>query len=124
MPSAPVSLAGMSLQWTGVHHSEAGDFAEISTHTVTYETETTDYVTASGKLVGQGTYEYVKLDDQVAVVTYRPEEYRGKRNVILHAIFDFSQGTDRAVLEHEGRAFAVADGTFREVVTPPRPPEQ
>ncbi|NQU37861.1 MAG: hypothetical protein HQ526_09755 [Actinobacteria bacterium] len=92
----------------------------MSTHTVTYETETTDYVTASGNLVGQGTYEYVRLDDQIGVVTYQPEEYRGMTNVVLHAIFDFSRGTDQAVLEHEGKPFAVAVGTFRDVPTPPR----
>lgn len=121
MPSAPESLAGLSLEWTGVHHSADGDFGEISTHTVTYETESTDYVTARGSLVGQGTYEYVRLDDQIGVVTYRPEEYRGRTGVILRAIFDFSQGTDRAVLEYDDHPFAVADGTFREVPTPPRP---
>jgi hypothetical protein len=88
---------------------------------VTYATETTDYVTAAGNLVGQGAYEYVRLDDQIGVVTYLPEEYRGRTDVVLHAIFDFSQGTDRAVLEHEGHPFAVADGTFHEVPTPPRP---
>jgi len=40
--------------------------------------------------------------------------------VILHAIFDFIEGTDRAVLEYEGQALAVAEGKFREVPTPPR----
>jgi hypothetical protein len=61
------------------------------------------------------------MDDEVGIVIYRPHEYRGKTNVVLHAIFDFAPGTDRAVTEHEGRPYAVADGTFREVTTPPRP---
>jgi hypothetical protein len=120
MSKAPESLAGLSLEWTGVHHSRDGDFSEISTHTVTYETETTDYVTAFGKIVGQGTYEYTKLDDQIGVVIYKPELYRGRTGVTLHAIFDFVEGTDRAVLENEGQVFAVAEGKFREVPTPPR----
>ena len=120
MPKAPESLAGLSLEWTGVHHSRDGDFGEISTHTVTYETETTDYVTAFGKFVGQGTYEYTKMDDQIGVVIYKPELYRGRPGVTPHAIFDFIEGTDRAVLEYEGQVFAVAEGKFREVPTPPR----
>ncbi|MFT6564183.1 MAG: hypothetical protein ACJAY5_000934, partial [Actinomycetes bacterium] len=45
MSSAPESLAGLSLEWQGVHHSSEGDFGEISTHTVTYETDTHNYVT-------------------------------------------------------------------------------
>jgi len=40
--------------------------------------------------------------------------------VTLHAIFDFVERTDRAVLEYEGQVFAVAEGKFREVPTPPR----
>lgn len=121
MPISPESLVGLSLEWTGVHHSETGDFEDLSTHTVTYESSDVAYVTASGKLVGEATYEYQRLDDEVAVVLYRPNEYQGRSNVVLHAIFDFSRGTDRAVLEQDGRPFAVADGTFREVETPPRP---
>jgi hypothetical protein len=56
MPKSPESLVGLSLEWTGVHHSPGGDFGELSTHTLTYETETTAYATASGKLVGESTY--------------------------------------------------------------------
>jgi len=40
MRKAPASLVGYSLEWTGVHHSAGGDFEELSTHTVTYETAT------------------------------------------------------------------------------------
>lgn len=121
MTTAPASLVGHSLEWTGVHHSARGDFEELSTHTVTYETATTAYVTAAEELVGEATYTYDRLDDEVAVVIYRPAQYRGMTNVVLHAIFDFTAGTDRAVLERDGRPFAVADGTFRAVPTPPRP---
>jgi len=88
--------------------------------TLTYETETTDYMTAFGKFVGQGTYAYTKLDDQIGVVIYKPELYRGRTGVTLHAIFDFVEGTDRAVLECEDPVFAVAEGKFCEVATPPR----
>ena len=95
-----------------------GDFDDLSTHTVTYETETHAYVTVDGKHVSEAEYTFRRLDDQVGVVIYAPELYRGRANVVLHAIFDFAQGTDRAVLEHEGRPFAVADGRMREVPTP------
>jgi hypothetical protein len=59
-----------------------------------------------------------KLDDEVGVVIYTPDLYRGQSDVVLHAILDFAQGTDRAVLEHDGRPFAVADGKMRTVPTP------
>jgi len=36
--AAPESLIGKSIEWTVVHHSEKGDFTDLSTHTVTYET--------------------------------------------------------------------------------------
>ena len=111
----------MSLEWTGRHHSRQGDFTDLSSHTVTYETETTDYVTVAGKLVGVGPYEYVRLDEQVGVVTYYPQEYQGLANVVLRAILNFAEGTDRAVIEHEGKTFVVADGTFRQVPTPAKP---
>jgi hypothetical protein len=39
--------------------------------------------------------------------------------VVLHAMFDFAEGTDRAVILAGGE-LAVADGTMREVGTPPR----
>jgi hypothetical protein len=119
MSSAPESLAGLSLEWQGVHHSSEGDFGEISTHTVTYETDTHNYVTVGGKVVGQGAYEYTRLDDQVGVIIYQPEQYLGRRDVQLHAILDFAASTDRAVIEQSGKAFAVADGNFRSVATPP-----
>jgi hypothetical protein len=118
MADCPESLVGLSLEWIGVHHSEEGDFEDLSTHTVTYDTETHAHVTVEGKRVGEAEYTFRKLDDQVGVVIYHPDLYRGRPNVVLHAIFDFSQGTDRAVLEHEGRPFAVADGRMREVPTP------
>jgi hypothetical protein len=50
MVKAPDTLVGKSIEWTGVHHSAHGDFTELSTHVVTYETEYTFYVTAGGKL--------------------------------------------------------------------------
>jgi hypothetical protein len=73
MSKAPVSLAGLSLEWTGVHHSRDGDFSEISTHTVTYETETTDYVTAFAKFVGQGTYLPAIFEYQYSVTVHQGE---------------------------------------------------
>ena len=48
MAKAPDTLVGKSIKWTGVHHSEHGDFTDLSTHVVTYETEGTCYVTADG----------------------------------------------------------------------------
>ena len=50
---APEKLTGLSLQWSGHHHSLQGDFRDLSTHTVTYETDQTCYVTAGPKLVGE-----------------------------------------------------------------------
>jgi hypothetical protein len=50
--NAPDTLAGGSIKWTGAHHSARGDFADISTRVVIYETGETCYVTAGGKLVG------------------------------------------------------------------------
>ena len=114
-------LAGKSIEWTGVHHSEQGDFKDITTHVVTYETENTCYVTAGGKVVGEASYIYKRLDDRMAILIYRPKLYQGKPDVVLYAIMDFVQGTDRAVIVSGGEPFAVADGTMREVATPPRP---
>ena len=121
MKKALDSLVGRSIEWTGVHHSENGDFPDISTHVVTYETEDTCYVTAAGKLVGEATYSYKKLDDRMGVVIYRPQRYQGRTDVTLYAIFDFAERTDRAVILAGGEPFAVADGSIREVATPPRP---
>jgi hypothetical protein len=114
------TLAGRSLEWTGVHHSEAGDFTELSTHVVSYETEDACYVTAGGKGVGEARYTYTRFDDRMAVVIYRPERYQGRSDVVLYAMLDFEEGTDRAVILAGGKPFAVADGTIREVATPPR----
>lgn len=115
------SLVGKSLEWTGVHHSLQGDFEEISTHTVSYRTADTCYVTACGTQVGHAHYTYKKLDDRMAILVYRPELYQGRRDVVLYAMLDFEQGTDRAVILCGGEPFAVADGTIREVENPPVP---
>ena len=120
MTTAPDTLAGKSLEWTGVHHSQHGDFEDLSTHIVSYETESTCYVTANGKLVGEADYTYRKLDDQMGIVVYRPSRYQGRTDVMLYAMLDFAQATDRAVILAGGEPFAVADGTMREVETPPR----
>ena len=121
MPIAPETLVGKSLEWTGVHHSEHGDFTDISTHTVSYETADTCYVTSSGKLVGEARYTYKKLDDRMGICIYRPADYQGRSNVVLNAMFDFGDMKDRAVILAGGEPFAVADGDMREVPTPPRP---
>lgn len=123
MKTAWDTLAGRSLEWTGVHHSARGDFTDISTHVVSYETADTCYVTARGKLVGEATYTYRKLDDRMAIVVYRPKRYRGRSDVVLYAMLDFALATDRAVILAGGEPFAVADGGIREVPTPPRPGE-
>ena len=81
MINAPDTLVGKSIEWTGVHHSPQGDFTDISVHVVTYETSSTCYVTAQGKLVGKARYTYSKLDDRMAIVIYYPEEYQGKTGV-------------------------------------------
>jgi hypothetical protein len=119
--TAPASLVGKSLQWTGVHHSETGDFGDLSTHTVTYETADTCYVTANGQLVGEATYTYRRIDEQVGVVIYHPKLWQGRDDVVLYAIFDFSEMTDRAVVTSGGVPFAVANGRLTEVATPPKP---
>jgi hypothetical protein len=121
MAKAPDTLTGRSVEWKGVHHSEHGDFTDISTHIVSYETDDTCFVTADGKLVGEARYTYTRLDDRMAVVIYRPERYQGRSDVVLYAILDFAQGTDRAVILAGGKPFAVANGVMREVPTPPRP---
>ncbi len=121
MPRAPQSLVGLSLEWTGVHHSGSGDFADLSTHTVSYETEDRCYVTAGGKLVGEARYVYRRLDDRMAICLYYPRDYQGRSDVVLNAMFDFAEMKDRAVLVAGGEPFAVADGDMRQVETPPRP---
>ena len=121
MAVAPDTLVGKSFKWTGVHHSEQGDFKEISTHTVSYETASTCYVTSGGKFVGEALYTYKKLDDRMGICIYHPKEYQGRSDVVLNAMFDFADMKDRAVLVAGGEPFAVADGDFCEVDTPPRP---
>lgn len=121
MTSAPESLVGKSFLWTGVHHSAHGDFTDISTHTVTFETAVSCYVTSDGKLVGEARYTYKRLDDRMAICLYYPVLYQGRSDVVLNAMFDFAGMKDRAVLLAGGEPFAVADGDFREVETPPRP---
>ena len=121
MSVAPANLVGMGLEWTGRHHSENGDFHDLSTHTVCYETEDTCYVLAGGNIVGEAGYTYRKLDDQVGIVIYRPNEYQGRTDVVLNAIFDFSEMTDRAVITSGGQPFAVAIGSLKSVPMPPRP---
>jgi len=118
MPIAPDSLVGKSLEWNGVHHSEQGDFSDISTHTVTYVTENSCYVTSGGKRLGEARYTYKKLDDRMGICIYYPGEYQGRSDVVLNAIFDFHDMKDRAVLLAGGEPFAVADGDMREVETP------
>jgi len=120
MSIAPKTLVGKSIEWRGVHHSEQGGFDEISTHAVTYETETSCYVTAYGKLVGEARYIYRKLNDGMAICLYYPKEYRGRTDIVVNAIFDFIDMKDRAVLLAGGAPFAVADGDMREVPTPVR----
>ncbi|MEP2027518.1 MAG: hypothetical protein ABJI96_02275 [Paracoccaceae bacterium] len=121
MPIAPKSLVGMSIEWTGIHHSGHGDFADLSTHTVSYETETHCYVTANGKLAGEASYIYKKLDDQVGICIYKPQKYQGRSDVVLNAMFDFAEMKDRAVLLASGEPFAVVDGDMKFVPTLPRP---
>ncbi|MEJ8571137.1 hypothetical protein [Microbaculum marinum] len=121
MATAPESLVGKSIEWTGVHHSGHGDFTDISTHTVTYETGTHCYITAGGRLVGESDYVYTRLDDRMAIVIYRPQGYQGRDDVVLNAMFDFVEGKDRAVITAGGAPFAVADGDMREVPHVPRP---
>ena len=35
MKTAPESLIGKSMEWTGAHHSAGGNFGELSTHVLT-----------------------------------------------------------------------------------------
>lgn len=102
MRPAPASLAVMVLEWTGRHHSESGDFGDLSTHTVHYETEAACFVLAAGSLVDEASYTYKQLDDQVGVIIYQPNIWQGRTEVLLQAIFDFSDMTDRAVVTSNG----------------------
>jgi hypothetical protein len=58
---------GKSIEWTGVHYSEHGDFKGLSTHVVTYETEDTCYVTAGGKRVGEASCQQRKFCDLTVI---------------------------------------------------------
>ena len=115
MAAAYDSLVGKSLEWRGVHHTPGGDFTDLSTHTVTYETADQCYVTAGGERVGEASYIYKKMDDRMGIIIYRPKIYQGREGVVLYAMLDFEQWTDRAVIVAEGEPFAVADGTIRDV---------
>lgn len=118
MAIAPASLTGMNLEWTGRHHSQMGDFQDLSTHTLSYDTETTCRAWSHGQVIGHAQYTYQRLDDQVGVVIYRPDTWQGHTDVVLNAIFDFSEMTDRAVVTSAGRPLAVALGKFRQVSSP------
>lgn len=118
---APESITGLSLEWVGRHHSPKGDFGDLSSHTVTYETDTTCYVTADGNLVGEATYVYRRLDAEVAICIYQPKVWQGRTDVVLRAIFNFSDMTDRAVVTANEEPFAVVDGHMKVVPQPPRP---
>lgn len=116
------SLVGKSIEWRGVHHTPGADFADLSTHTVTYETADHCYVTGGGgELVTEASYTYRKMDDRMAVIIYRPDVYQGRTDVVLYAMLDFEEWTDRAVITAGGEPFAVANGTIRDVEKPPRP---
>jgi hypothetical protein len=76
---------------------------------------------AHDNLAGEASYTYKKLDDRMAILIYRPKIYQGRSDVVLHAMLDFNNGTDRAVILADNQPFAVAEGTMREVANPPRP---
>ncbi|MGI9319071.1 MAG: hypothetical protein ACR2QW_17220 [bacterium] len=118
---APEKVTGMSLEWTGRHHSLGGDFEDLSTHTITYVTDETCFATADGKLVGEASYVYQRLDNEIGICIYRPTLYQGRKGVVLQAIFDFHEMTDRAVITADGEPFAVANGRMRSVTPQPKP---
>ncbi|MEZ5827374.1 MAG: hypothetical protein R3D01_02885 [Hyphomicrobiales bacterium] len=118
MTNAPDNLIGKSIEWTGVHHSEHDDFTELSTHVVTYETADRCSVTAGGQPAGTARYIYKRLDERMAIVIYHPKTYQGRSDVVLYAMLDFAEGTDRAVILADGKPFAIADGKMLEVPTP------
>ncbi|WP_445361209.1 hypothetical protein ACJJIL_03445 [Microbulbifer sp. EKSA005] len=115
------TLEGLSLEWTGTHYSKQGDFPDLSTHTVTYETAAHCYVTASGELVGEASYTYEAMDDRMAALIYRPDIYQGRKGVVLYAMLDFVQMMDRAIILYQDRPLALANGSFQVVNTPVRP---
>ncbi|MFA0811628.1 hypothetical protein [Microbulbifer epialgicus] len=115
------SLVGLSLEWTGTHYSEEGDFPDLSTYIVSYETGSSCYVTAGGKLVGKASYSYVPMGVRMAALVYRPDIYQGRSGVVLYAMLDFDLMMDRAVIMHNDQPLAVANGSFRVVNTPDKP---
>jgi hypothetical protein len=116
--NAPKKITGLSLEWTGHHHSQLGDFEDLTTHTVTYETDSACYVTSNNKLVGEAEYIYQRLDDQIGICIYKPKLWQGRTDVVLRAIFDFQEMTDRAVITASEKPFAVAIGRISVVPTP------
>ena len=88
---------------------------------MTYETADRCYATAGGELVTEASYTYKKMDDRMGIVIYWPDLYQGRTGVVLYAMLDFEQWTDRAVIVADGEPLAVANGTMREVPSPPRP---
>lgn len=120
MSIAPANLVGMAIEWTGRHHSETGDFHDLSTHTICYETANTCFALAGGNIVGEARYSYQRLDEEVAIVIYQPDVWQGRTDVVLNAIFDFSEMTDRAVITSDGQPFAVALGAIKFVPIPSR----
>lgn len=118
---APDKITGLSLEWTGRHHSLQGDFEDLSTHTLTYTTDTMCFATAGGRLVGEATYEYRRLDETVGVCIYRPGIWQGRTDVVLRAIFDVDEMTDRAVVTAGEEPFAVAIGKMKLVPSRPKP---
>jgi hypothetical protein len=119
MAKAPDTLVGKSIEWTGVHHSEHSDFTDLSTSLVTYETEETCCVTADRKLTGEARYTYKKLDDRMAIVIFRPEQYHGRSDVIIYAMFDFAEAKTRAVILAGGNHSRPPTAAW--VATPPLP---
>ncbi|WP_226643052.1 hypothetical protein [Microbulbifer variabilis] len=115
------SLAGLSLEWTGTHYSKQGDFPELSTHIVSYDTDSSCSITALGKLVGAARYCYEPMGVRMATLIYWPEVYQGRRGVVLYAMLDFDLMLDRAVIVHNDRPLAIANGSFRVVETPAKP---
>jgi hypothetical protein len=44
-----------------------------------------------------------EFDDRMAIVIFRPEEYQGRSDVVLYAMFDFAEAKDRAGLLAGGK---------------------
>ncbi|WP_444923284.1 hypothetical protein ACJJH9_15340 [Microbulbifer sp. DLAB2-AF] len=121
MSCAFKNLVGLSLEWTGSHYSEVGDFPDLSTYVVSYESESNCYITAGGKLVCEASYSYAPMGVRMAALVYRPNIYQGRRGVVLYAMLDFDLMMDRAVIMHNDQPLALANGSFRVVETPEKP---